>query len=391
MMVIGVDLRASMGALPALMIDIERELGLSAFTQGMATSMAIAFMCLSAPLGPLLGRLLGHDRTLSALLALLTGAMAMRLVIAGPGTLLASVALAGVAMGVGAGVIPALISRHVIRHQGTAAGIYSTGMSMGVALTAGTALPLAHWLGGWRPALAFPALATAGTLVTWELLRRRRVSAGVSAIAVAPPPVATPWRTSTGWLVSLYVATPMLVGFTALAWVVPFLVQEGWSPARAAALFVAFQFSQFVTMLALAPFFDRQADKRLLLGIPLLLAAAGLGGLMTTWLAPPELTVPLMGLGVGGATALGMALIPAVSKTPVESGRLGSMVFTVAFALSATGPAALGALKDATDSFHFGFACLAGCSLAALAVVAGLGPGRTALEPVIEIADPAGA
>ncbi|MGK5115501.1 MFS transporter [Geodermatophilus sp. CPCC 205506] len=376
--VVGVDLRLSLGALPTLMADIEDELRLSAFSQGLATSLAIACMGLAAPVGPRLGRLLGHDRAMSALLVLLAVSVALRRWIDGTGTLLASVALAGIAMGAGSSVIPALISQHVSRHRGTVAGVFTTGTALGVALAGGTALPLADWLGGWREALAFPALAIAGTVVGWEILSRRSAASARRGVVGGTAPGENPWVTSRGWLVTIYAATPMLIGFTALAWIAPFYAAEGWPAGRAAALFVVFQLAQFVTMLSLPAVLDRRDDKRPVLLAPLILILAGVGCLMAASALPPELAVALLGLGVGGATALGLAMVSAVSATHVDAGRLGSMVFTVGFALSTIGPAGLGALKDATGSFHIGFACLAGSAVIALAVVACLPPSRTA-------------
>jgi CP family cyanate transporter-like MFS transporter len=376
--VLGVDLRLSLGALPVLMADIEEDLGLSALTQGLATSLAIACMGLAAPVGLRLGRRLGHDRAMTVLLVLLTSGIMIRGWIDGTATLLASVAVAGIAMGAGSTVIPALISQHVSRHRGTVAGVFTTGTAMGVAVAGGTALPLSDWLGGWREALAVPALVTAGTVVGWEILSRRSVAVRRSGVAPDTVRTTAPWGTSTGWLVTIYAATPMLIGFTVLAWIAPFYVAQGLAPAGAAGLFVVFQLAQFVTMLTLPAVLDRLPDKRPVLVVPPVLMLAGVGSLMASSLLSPQLAVTLLGLGVGGATALGLALVSSVSTTHVDAARLGSMVFTVGYALSTIGPAGLGALKDATGSFVVGFACLAGLGAIASAVAAALRPSRTA-------------
>lgn len=222
---------------------------------------------------------------------------------------------------------------------------------MGVALAAGTALPLADWLGGWRAALAVPAFLTAATVVAWEILSGRRVMLGWSAVLNDDLRASGPSVTSTGWRVTVYAATPMLIGFTALAWTAPMYVEQGLGPARAAALFVFFQLAQFVRMLSLPAVLDRRDDKRPVLVLPLALILAGLGGMMLPSAMPPELAVTLLGLGVGGATALGLALVSAMSATHVDAGRLGSMVFTVGFGLSTIGPRALGRSRTPQAAF----------------------------------------
>jgi CP family cyanate transporter-like MFS transporter len=56
---IGLNLRAAMGAVPPLLGDITADLGLSGTSQGMLTSMAIVFTVLCAPLGHTLGARIG--------------------------------------------------------------------------------------------------------------------------------------------------------------------------------------------------------------------------------------------------------------------------------------------------------------------------------------------
>jgi CP family cyanate transporter-like MFS transporter len=251
-----------------------------------------------------------------------------------------------------------------------------------VAIAAGTAVPLADLFGEWQSALATWALVAILTVVAWHgTVVRRSTAATASFRAKTAPRQKFSYRSVTAWLVTFYAATPMVIGFTIVAWISPFYLSAGLPDQSAANRLVTFQIAQLLSMILLPLLAERLRDLRILLAAPLVLACGGVGLLLADPRFLDPLAVIMLGLGVGGTTALGLFLIPVISTSVGVAGQLSGMVFTVAFTASAVGPVTLGALRDLTDSYTIGFVALLTLGLLALGSVLALRPGRV-VDPV---------
>lgn len=376
--VIGLNLRASMGSIPPLLDAINADLRLNSTTSGLLTSLAIVFMGLCSPVGQKLGARWGAERATGWIMVVLGLAGLARLLPWGPGLLFVSVAAAGAAMGGASALLPSLIGHHVPRIRGFTTGIYSAGLAMGVALAAGTAVPLENLLGGWRESLAtWGAIATA-TGVGWLLLsgKLRRTNPGDPDPAVRIDH-RMPWRSRTAWLVTAFTTSQMIIGFSGLAWITPLYVSLGKTSQEAANLFVVFQVVQLATMLTLPALTDHTRDRRPLLAF---VVGSTIVGIVMLLHDPIGLAVPsmlLFGAGVGGGSTLGLVLIVDATTTQADGARLGAMVFLVAFLAGALGPIVLGVLRDLTGGLAAGYSVMLALSVVVLVSTLAYRPGRT--------------
>ncbi|MDT9591706.1 MFS transporter [Nocardioides zeae] len=378
--VVGLNLRASMGSLPPLLDEIDRDLGLSSTAAGLLTSVAIAFMGLCAPAGQRLGARIGPELATGVLMLVLAGAGLVRALPLPAPLLFVSAAVAGAAMGGCSALMPSLIAHHVPAIRGMTTGIYSTGLALGVAVAAGTAVPLEGLLGDWRPALAFWGAVSAVTAALWLLLvpalrgpRRRETDPTVPAVVVDHR---MPWRSRTAWLVVGFTTTQMIIGFSGLAWITPLYVSLGLPAQEAANMFVLFQVVQVATMLTLPALADRTPDRRPQLAV---VVGCTIVGIVLLLVAPVTLAIPAMalfGMGVGGGSTLGLVLITDVTHTQTDGARLGAMVVLVAYLAGALGPFALGVLRDLTGGFEAGYALMLALSVVTFASLRAYGPGR---------------
>lgn len=381
---IGLNLRASLGSVPPLLDHIRTDLDLSNTTAGLLTSVPAVFMGLAAPIGQRAGTRFGSESATGWLMVVLGVAGVMRLLPFGAWLLFLSTALAGLAMGGASVLMPAFIAQHLPRIRGVAMGIYSTGLALGVAIAAGTSAGLEQLLGGWRPALAAWGGIAAATAAAWALLARR-LGTG------RPPRTASgqglPWRSRTAWLVALFSSSQMIVGFSGLAWITPLYLDLGTSPQHAANLFVLFQVASLITMLTLPALTDYTTDRRPLLAIVVMSTIIGNALLIV---APVSLAVPAMtlfGMGLGGGSTLGLVLIIDASHTQEAAERLGAMVLLVAFLSGALGPLVLGVLSDLTGDLRAGYGAMLALSVAALALVARITPGRSVEDEAVTLTD----
>ncbi len=375
---IGLNLRAGIGSIPPLLDQIASDLGLSHTAQGLLTSVAILFIGLSAPAGQRLAARIGAERATTWVLLLLAVGLLLRLWATSLGVFLLSSAVSGIGMGGASALMPILIAHHVPRIRGFAMGVYSTGLAVGVAIAAGVAVPAENLLGGWRASLAVWGAATALTAALWALLVPRLV-------AELPHDRSTrltldhrlPWRSRTAWLVTWYTCAWMVIGFSGLAWIVPFYRERGLSPGTAAAYFIVFQLVQLVSMLILPSLTDFTSDRRPLLALTL---GCGLLGVGLMLIAPERMAIPavtLLGLGAGGGLTMALVLITDVTTTRSDGARLNALVMLVAYPLGALAPLMLGFLHDLTGSFAPGYLIVLLVAAVTLAVVPALRPGRS--------------
>jgi len=357
MAAIGLNLRATLGAIPPLLGDISAELGLSGLAQAGLTSVAILAMGVFAPVGQRMAARWGAEVTTAAMLALLSVSGFMRLAATTTAILMVSVALAGASMGAASAIVPALIAQHVPRIRGFTTGIYSTGLAMGVAIAAWIAVPTEQWLGGWRPALAVWGVFAGVTAVAWifAIPALHRDPSRPARLRRGDTQVHLPWRSPTAWMVTGYTSMIMLIGFSGLAWVTPYYVSLGYPDQDAANLLVLFQVVQLLAMLTLPTITDHTKDRRPLLALSLGLGLLGIAGLV---FAPTQLAIPsvaLFGLGLGGSSPLALVVLVDYAGSPANAARLGAMMMLIAYPIGAIGPVILGAVRDATGSFSVGY------------------------------------
>lgn len=371
---LGVNLRAMFGAVPPLVPGISAELDLGATEVGLLTSAPVLLMGLCALLGRRLATRMGQEPAMVAFLTVLAVTATSRLVVHDAVVLILTATVIGGAMGGLSSLVPAFISHHLPRLRGTATGVFSTSMALGVAFAAGTTQPLSDLLGGWRPSLAtwgFVAVAVAVVLLVL-LPRLGTVSEPVPKRAPSSP-AADRRGTGRTWLVAATTSVMMLLGFSTIAWLSPSFEHLGMDSSRAALMFVLFQCVQVFSMLTLPPLTDVLPGKRLVFAVVLVATSTGL---LLLVLDPVALAVPaslLAGFGIGGGSSLALVLIQYAATTREEANRISAVSMLTAYTIAAAGPLALGALRDTTGGFTAGYVVLLVLSLASFALLVPLG------------------
>jgi MFS transporter, CP family, cyanate transporter len=376
--VIGLNLRAALGAVPPLLGPISTELGIPGSTQGLLTSLGVVFMGLCAPVGQRVAARFGSEATTAAFLGVLAVGGLLRLAATTTTVLLLSAAVSGAAMGAISALVPGLIAHHIPRVKGLATGIYSTGLALGVAIAAWVAVPTAELLHGWRPSLALWGGLALLTMLVWLVLvpRLRR-----HVIHPEPDEAAAshrlPWRSPTAWWVTTFSAVQMIVGFSGLAWITPYYAALGMPVADAARLFAFFQIIQLAAMLTLPTITDFTRDRRPLLAVTVVATAAGVLTMVVAPMPLALLAIGFFGFGVGGGSALVLVLVSDYTSTQQQAARLGAMTLMVAFLVGALGPVVLGWLHDVTGSLVAGYAVMVALSVGLAFTLPAFRPGRT--------------
>ncbi len=180
-------------------------------------------------------------------------------------------------------------------------------------------------------------------------------------------------------MIALYFGCQNFLFYALISWISPFF-QEQRVPLTRASLILA-SFTIAFTMGN--PFFgsvSRSLDRRGWLAFSATLAASGLLVMVLAPDSAPFICLPVTAFGMGGAFTLGMTLPLDNTRDPAEAGAWTAFVLMVAYLIAATGPLAVGALRDLTGSFSTSWMLLLAVAFAMLALTPFLQPHRRALS-----------
>jgi len=378
---VALNLRVALAALPPLVSTIQRDLSLSGAQAGLLTTLPVLCMGVFAPLATQAARRFGREATVGVALLLLLVGQLLRLDGAVLAVLLASTLLVGTGIALAGTVLPGIVKEHFAGRSGAMTGVYLLAMMVGAATSSALAVPLADASGSWQESLAVWSVLAVLGLGAWLPVLRRAARPVRRAPTESRGPL--PWRSRTTWLLASFLALQSFCFYSQIAWISPSFEAHGWSARDAGLLLSLWSISQLVTGVGGPALADHVHDRRPIVAGAVLCSIAGLTGLVLAPTAAPVLWVLLLALGQGGGFALALVKLVDYAPTPSASARLSGLVFLVSYCTASLGPFVFGALHDATDGFALPWGALLAVTLAQLALVPRLRPGRLT-EPLAE-------
>lgn len=371
------NLRTLMASLPPLAETIRADLGLSSAWMGVLTTLPVLCMGLLAPVANQISRRVGASAAVGTGVLLVLAGLLVRGVGGGAvWSLYAGTLVAGTGLALSGTLLPGVVKAVFPAHRsGLGTGLTMFAMMGTAAVASAAAVPLAALLGSWSASLlAWAPLAGLAALVWFGA---RRTSDPRSGAEVASGDLAhhLPWRSTTAWLLALFLTFQAWQFYSSLAWLAPTYESQGWSARGAGLLMAVFTGTQLVSGLAAPALLDHLSDPR-----ALVLGATSLGGLgeLGVWLAPeaaPWAWAFLLGAGQGACFATGLGLLVRLSVTPRDSARLTAMAFFVSYSIASLGPTTMGAVADLSGSYRSLWAVLVIVSIPQLLVASRLRPG----------------
>ncbi|WP_165962848.1 MFS transporter [Occultella glacieicola] len=353
LVLVGINLRAPITSLAAVLPDIRSDLGLDPTTAGLLTSLPVVCFAVGAPLIAAAVRRFGVDRVI--VFGLLVIATLTLIRPWGPAwALLAGTAVIGLAITSGNVLLPVVVRRDFPAHQGPMTAISTSSVTGGAAIAAAVTVPLALWL-GWQPALAaWAALALVAALV-WARLPH--------PAEPAPPagqPPHRPWSMPSAWVLAIYFGTQSGLFYGMTAWL-PSMLPElaGTDAATAGAAASAFQLVGILGTLTAPVLLARVRARRVLIAVILSAWLIGIGGMLA---APGAFWVwcVVTGYAQGSSFAMAMTLVTLRSTSVAQVRGVSAMTQTVGYGLAALAPVAVGALYAATGTWTASMGLLLG-------------------------------
>lgn len=344
--VASLGLRPQLVGVGPLLSTIRFDLGISHAVAGLLSTVIVLCMGVFALPAVLVARHAGERWTITGGLAMIA-TFGLARALAGSA---AAVILLTVPIGIGTAtcgsVVPLVIRRSWSRRPVLATAVYTAGISLGAAVSAAIAVPLANDLGSWRDPLIAFSLCTGALAFAWALLSR----GSEESRGVAAPLPRLPWRSRAGWLVLIIFALVEISYYGINAWLPSSFTERGWSLESAGALLTVINGVTIPVSFALALRGDFLGSRRFWVTIGGMLQLVGLLGVI---LAPAGGWLWAVAIGIAnGVLFPSMMLMPLdVADNPEDVGAMVAMMFGGGYTLAALGPLLLGVLRDQTGSF----------------------------------------
>ena len=375
-------LRPQLVGVGPLLPSIQSDLGISHAVAGLLGRIPVLCMGLFAPSAPFLSRRVGSRRGIAAALALIGVFGIVRVLAPGAAGIVLLTFPMAIGMGLAGAMLPVAVKQRFADRPGFATGMYTTGITVGAAISAVVAVPLAHAAGSWRaPLLTFGVVST-GLAALWLWLTRTEPT----HVRADTRPLHMPVRSPLAWRLVAAFFFMSFVFYGLNAWLPETYVEHGWSESSAGALLgvlnaIAIPCGFFSAWAA-----DHWGSVRLWLGSAAALQFLTLLGIIFVpglgWL-----WAVLLGVAIGPLFPLTMRLPLDAGTRPAEVAALTGMMLGFGYTLSAVSPLVLGAISDRAGGFGAVLWVLAGAAAALLVVDASFSRARlAAFRPATESA-----
>lgn len=360
---ISLNLRPAITGVGPLLEFIRADIGLSAVLAGVLTSIPLAIFAVVSPWSAAVGARLGMERAIFVALIVLAAGTLLRSVPSLFALYAGSILLAA-AIAVGNVLVPALIKRDFSDKVGLMTSIYATTLATFASISSGVAVPLANSLpGGWRGALAVwfvPAIVTALVLLP-QLKHATKPLAQPGEKAVQ-----SVWRSRLGWNVTLFMGLQSMSFYTVLSWLSSLLQEQGYTAAAAGWVVALFPALGIPVGFVFSPIVKRFADQRGLAVASSLVTFASYIGMiflpqyMVAW------TV-VGGLAIGFCFPLALSFFVTRASNARQAAALSGMAQSVGYGIAAMGPVLFGALHDWSHGWVAPLWMMVACSLVQIA------------------------
>ncbi|MET3793391.1 MFS transporter [Aquamicrobium terrae] len=366
---VALHLRPGLVSVGPLLSSIQEQFHLSHTVAALLTSIPNLLLGLMAFPAPWLSRRFGRDRTIVGALLILTVSTLCRAFAPNTFTLLATTAGVGVGIAVSQTLVASFVKASYPAKAAVVIGIYATALSAGATLAAGLTEPVIRFFGDdWRYGAGVWSLLGIPAVAAWLFIARRTKTTERRRTIHR-----FPWRHRKAWAIAIFFGCQNFLFYSVVAWLVPFLIEQGETSALGGFVLAAFTLV-FTVSVPVFGTFSKDLDRRGWLAFS---AGCTLLGLAALTLLPglsPFAGVSVAGFGLAGAFTLGMTLPLDNTRDEDEASAWNAFVLMTGYVIASSGPLLVGYLRDQSDDFRLSMLLLLIVALIMLVLSAFLRP-----------------
>lgn len=383
--VLAFNLRPAAVSIGPVLSEITAELGMSATTAGVLTTLPVLAFAVFGALAPWLARGLGlHRLTLLALVAVVVGLGLRSRTDSVPAFLLLSLlALAG--MATANVLLPSLVKLHFPERVGLLTSIYTTALAVGLTSASVLTVPVAEAAGSWRWGLGVWALTALVAALPWLRLIRHDTAPQGPPHEITLGAVA---RTRLGWAMATFFGLQSLQAYAVFGWFAEVYRDAGFSAGTAGLLLGVVTAMSIPLSFLLPTLVARRSDQRPLMVALVVCYPLGYVGLIIAPVGGAWVWAALIGTALS-VFPVALTLIGLRARTAGGTAALSGFTQSVGYLIAAIGPFGMGALYDLTGGWTVPLTALtvlsagqlaAGLLVARPAYIEDQLPGRTSAE-----------
>lgn len=372
--VIAANLRTPLTSVSPLVSLIRDDLHISNTSAGLITTVPLLAFALLSPLVPKLGQRYGIERIIMIALLFLTVGIVIRS-LSGAANLFIGTAILGFAIAVCNVLLPSIIKRDFPNKIGSMTGIYSISMNLCGAIATGISVPLAVNAGlKWQGSLGIWGILSFVSILCWlPQLRNQTKQTTTSSQQMANNDVNV-WKSLIAWQVTLFMGIQSMVFYVLIAWLPEILKQQGIDPNQSGWYLSIMQLVMLPFAFIVPVIAGRMSSQRFLVVITTFLLLTGTIGLLYGSPNMILLWIIMLGIGGGFAFSLAMMFFGLRTENAHQAAKLSGMAQSIGYLFAAVGPALIGYLHDATNSWNLPLFILLGASV--LLFLVGIGAAR---------------
>jgi len=372
--VIAANLRTPLTSVSPLVSLIRDDVHISNTLAGLITTVPLLAFALLSPLVPKLGQRYGVERIIMIALLFLTVGIVIRS-LSGAANLFIGTAILGFAIAVCNVLLPSIIKRDFPNKIGSMTGVYSISMSLCGAIASGISVPLAVNAGlKWQGALGIWGILSFVSILCWLPQLRNQTKQTTTTSQQMTSNDVNVWQSTIAWQVTLFMGIQSMIFYVLIAWLPEILKQQGIHSNQSGWYLSIMQLVMLPFAFIVPVIAGRMSSQRLLVVITTILLLTGTIGLLYGSSNMILLWIIMLGIGGGFAFSLSMMFFGLRTENAHQAAKLSGMAQSIGYLFAAVGPALIGYLHDATNSWNLPLFILLGAAV--LLFLVGIGAAR---------------
>lgn len=355
---ISVNLRPAITSIGPLLETIREQLTLSNAQVTLLTAIPVISMGLFATLSPILNRYLGLKRTMYVMLLLIGFMTALRGWFTNYPILLMTALFIGIAIAIVGPLLSAMIKQNFPERAASVIGVYSFGMGVGSAASAGLTAVFFEETDSYSFALSIWAVLAVFGLICWFFTMKNTIEVKQEARSISKVrkvQSSSPWTSKKAWLFLLFFGLQSSAFFSIITWLAPIAISSGMTLLQAGTLLSIMTTVQIFLNILLPLAMERFFSRRFWL---LLMICSGLLAIVLFWTGVHSLMWVgsfLMGLPLGGLFPIALLLPLDETDNADDANRWTAMMQTGGFVMGGLLPLTIAFVYDWTMNHDYTF------------------------------------
>ncbi|MFJ7647174.1 CynX/NimT family MFS transporter [Lysinibacillus sp. NPDC097279] len=358
---IAINMRPAITSIGPMLETIREQLSLSNAQVSLLTAVPVICMGIFATLAPLLNRKFGLLRTMAVMITLIGVMTALRGFISGFIVLVVTAFIIGIAIAVVGPLLSAMIKQYFPDKAASVIGIYSFGMGVGSAASAGLTAVFFDTTGSYFFALSIWSILALIGLVAWFLAMKGQMEGPqINSVKATSQrnKMKSPWKSRKAWLFLLFFGLQSSAFFSIITWLAPIATSSGLTLLQAGTLLSIMTTVQIFFNILLPLLMERFPARKFWL---LLILVAGMLAVVLFWTGVHSLMwvgAFIMGIPLGGLFPIALLLPLDETETAEEASSWTAMMQTGGFIIGGLLPLLIALVFDWTANHQYTLAII---------------------------------